>query len=99
MTEQIHKKQTNEISLRVSANKCRTKCDLISRRNEIFDLQYLSKRLVAHVAIFKKFSCEQFTRFEEDCRCYHSDSYLPTVSPYNFTQYLRISVISKTSGD
>ena len=92
MTEQIHKKQ----SLRVSANKCRTKCDLISGRNEIFDLQYLSKR---HVAIFKKFSCEQFTRLEEDCRCYHSNSYLPTVSPYNFTQYLRISVISKTSGD
>lgn len=92
MTEQIHKKQ----SLRVSANKCRTKCDLISGRNEIFDLQYLSKR---HVAIFKKFSCEQFTRLEEDCRCYHSNSYLPTVSPYNFTQYLRISVISKNSGD
>lgn len=96
MTEQIHKKQTNKISLRVSANKCRTKCDLISGRNEIFDLQYLSKR---HVAIFKKFSCEQFTRLEENCRCYHSDSYLTTVSPYNFTQYLRISVISKTSGD
>ena len=92
MTEQIHKKQ----SLRVSANKCRTKCDLISGRNEIFDLQYLSKR---HVAIFKKFSCEQFTRLEENCRCYHSDSYLTTVSPYNFTQHLRISVISKTSGD
>ena len=92
MTEQIHKKH----SLRVSANKCRTKCDLISGRNEIFDLQYLSKR---HVAIFKKFSCEQFTRLEENCRCYHSDSYLTTVSPYNFTQCLRISVISKTSGD
>ena len=59
MTELIHKKQ----GLRVSANKCRTKCDLISGRNEIFDLQYLSKR---HVAIFKKFSCEQFTRLEED---------------------------------